>query len=45
MYSTPESNVLNNLKNIQKLNEIKNLVNKCYGFLIHLIFENLKKIF
>ena len=45
MYSTPENNILNNLKNIQKLNEIKNLVNKCYGFLIHLIFEKHKKDF
>ncbi len=43
--SSPENAILNNKMNIKKLNNIKNLVNQCYGFLIQLIFENHKKEF
>ena len=43
--SSPENIILNNIMNVKQLNDIKNLVNKCYGFLIQLIFENHKKDF
>ena len=43
--SSPENVILNYKMDIKKLNNIKNLVNQCYGFLIQLIFENHKKEF